>query len=213
MRHFYHRVRTKAAIFTPKGMRDKVKQLLHRLGLLPIWWRAKAATLRLASALSPRRLILSGRWFGAQLKALHRRRREPRLTVAVDVGPFWEPLTGIGWYLYRLLEGLASREDLCLRLYGPTLVDTPDLPRPVVELPSGPALQWVSYRVPEDLSLSYVWLVGWLRRRLPRLVALDRNDLLFAPNYFLPPCFDLAKGHLVATVHDLSVRRVPETML
>jgi alpha-1,3-rhamnosyl/mannosyltransferase len=71
----------------------------------------------------------------------------------------------------------------------------------------------VSYRVPEDLSLSYVWLVGWLRRRLPRLVALDRNDLLFAPNYFLPPCFDLAKGHLVATVHDLSVRRVPETML
>ncbi len=57
-----------------------------------------------------------------------------------------------------------------------------------------------------------MWLVGWLRRRHGRLIAADRNDVLFAPNYFLPPWFDRCRGRLVATVHDLSFRRVPWTM-
>ena len=34
--------------------------------------------------------------------------------MAVDVAAFWELLTGIGWYLYRLIEHLADRDDLLL---------------------------------------------------------------------------------------------------
>ena len=91
-------------------------------------------------------------------------------------------------------------------------MDTPDLPPPVVPLPAGPALEDVRYRVGDDLAVSYVTVVRWLRRLTPRLIAADGNRLLFAPNYFLPPWFARARGSLVATVHDLSFLRVPWTM-
>ena len=56
----------------------------------------------------PRRWAASFRWLARTAAALRRRRAEPRLTVAVDITPFWEPLTGIGWYLYLLLRHLAG---------------------------------------------------------------------------------------------------------
>lgn len=162
--------------------------------------------------LHPRRLRATVRWFAWLRGVLRRRRAEPRLTVAVDVSAFWEPLTGIGWYLYRLLEHLADRDDLALRLYGPAFIDKRDVPPPVVELPRGRAIEEVSYVVPEDLSFVHYYLADKLRRSQERLIAADGNRVLFAPNYFLPPWFDRCGGQLVATVHDLSFRKVPETL-
>jgi alpha-1,3-rhamnosyl/mannosyltransferase len=139
-------------------------------------------------------------------------RREARLTVAVDISAFWEPLTGIGWYLYRLLENLARRDDVRLRLYGPQIAPIPDAPEPVVELPTGPALEVVRYDVPEDLSLPPWRLAQILQRLQPLLLAVHRNRLVFAPNFFAPRRFLFCRGALVATIHDLAFRKVPWTL-
>ncbi|MFQ5525575.1 MAG: glycosyltransferase family 4 protein [Thermoanaerobaculia bacterium] len=154
----------------------------------------------------------SVRWFRGTLRDQLRRRSEPRLTVAIDIASFWEPLTGIGWYLYRLIEHLATRDDLRLRLYGPSSVASDDLEEPAVPLPSGPAIERVERRVAESLILPRGWLIKWLRLLEPVAIAADGNDVLFAPNYFLPRRFNLATGARVATVHDLGLRRFAWTL-
>ncbi|HEX6199343.1 MAG TPA: glycosyltransferase family 1 protein [Thermoanaerobaculia bacterium] len=165
--------------------------------------------LRVLSRLHPRRVRDLLLWGVGVLAAIRRRRRDPRLTVAVDVSPLWEPLTGIGWYLYRLLQHLAPRQDLVLRLYGPTLAAAEAVPPPVVPLPEGPALERVLYAIPEDASLHRDRLIHLVRRLEPWLVAADGNRVVFAPNYLPSPRFAAAPGALVATVHDLGYRRVP----
>lgn len=159
--------------------------------------------------LSPAALARTARWAAGVLRAIRRRRRDPRLAVAVDVLPLWEPLTGIGWYLHRVLAELADRDDLALRLYGLALVRAPGIPEPPVPLPAGPALERVVYEVPDDLVLGQRWLVPVVRKLEPLLLVADRNRVVFAPNYILPPPFRLARVPQVATVHDLSVKRVP----
>lgn len=212
LRSAYHLARAVAVRLHPRHLRDTIKQVLHRLGLLIWYWRLRAFGRMLIRPFVPRRIRATGRWWRDLAAMRAKRRDESRLTVAVDVTALWEPLTGIGWYLYRLLEALASRDDVCVRLYGPCLVNTPDVPPPVVPLPSGPAIEVVTYTVPDDLNLPYAWTVRRMRDLAPRLIADDGNQVLFAPNYFLPTWFDRADGQLVATVHDLSFRRVPWTM-
>ncbi len=152
-------------------------------------------------------------WIAEVLRTLWRRRRAARdparLAVGVDVASLYEPLAGIGWYLYQLLQHAAARDDLRLRLYGPALIDDPHAPRPVVELPVGPALDPVLYPLPPPVAMGAARLARWLQRLSPLLVAADGNRALFAPNYLAPPHFRLARGALVATVHDLSIEKVP----
>ena len=96
---------------------------------------------------SPRRLRRTFLWLLEIAGAIRRRRAEPRLTVAVDVNSFYEALTGVGWYLHQILVHLADRDDLRLRLYGQSLVESdPGAPRPVVAFPPGPAIERVVYR-------------------------------------------------------------------
>jgi glycosyltransferase involved in cell wall biosynthesis len=165
------------------------------------------ALLRLGS---PRRLRRTFLWLRELAGAVRRRRAEPRLTVAVDVNSFYEPLTGVGWYLHQLLVHLAGRDDLRLRLYGQSLVEEdPGAPAPVVELPRGPAIERIVYDAPDGLIVP-PWRARQILRRLaPLLLAADGNDVLFAPNYLFPPLFRLGRGARVATVHDLGVRKVP----
>jgi alpha-1,3-rhamnosyl/mannosyltransferase len=159
-----------------------------------------------------RRWSATYRWLGRTADALRRRRAERRLTVAVDITPFWEPLTGIGWYLYLLLRHLADSEEVRIRLYGPSVVATAERTAPVVELPQGPAIEEVVYEVPENLVLSAGFLMRWLRRAERLLIAADGNAVVFAPNFRPPGRLGLARGALVATVHDLGFRRVPWTL-
>ncbi len=202
--HPYRRLRKVLAPLHPRRLRDRLMRIAVRLGYnyVRLW----------VLAFSPRRILATIRWARWLRDTLRTRRAEPRLTVAVDVSAFWEPLTGVGWYLYRLLEHVADRDDVRLRLYGPGFIDKRDVPPPVVELPSGPALEEVRYRVPENLSFVYYYLADKLRRIQDRLIAADGNRVLFAPNYFLPPWFDRCDGSLVATIHDLSFRKVPSTV-
>lgn len=151
-------------------------------------------------------------WTSETLGTLLRYRRENRLTVAVDIAAFWEPLTGIGWYLYRLLEHLADRDDVRLLLFSPTIVRSPDLEDPTVPAPKGKALKTVHYDISPRKVLFAGTVTRLLRRVEPLLIAAHGCRVLFAPNYFLPRRFSLARGSLVATIHDLGFRAVPWTL-
>jgi glycosyltransferase involved in cell wall biosynthesis len=168
--------------------------------------RAAYPFLRLVS---PRRLAATAAYLAALARQVRRRRAEPRLTVAVDVDCLYETLTGIGWYLYSILDRLAQRDDLRLRLYGQGLAPPGRGPSPAVALPRGPAIEHVTYAAPDGLIVS-PWRADWiLRRAAPLLVAADRNRVLFGPNFLLPPLFRFAGGARVATIHDLTFRRLP----
>lgn len=158
---------------------------------------------------SPWRIAATARWIAEVVREIRRRRAERRLTVAVDVNSLYEPLTGIGWYLFQILTHLANRDDVRLRLYGHGLVNAPDALQPVVPLPAGPAIETVSYLAPDGLVVP-PWRAHQILRGLaPWLLAADRNAVLFAPNFIAPPLFRRARGARVATVHDLSIRKVP----
>lgn len=176
-------------------------RLRHHLGQLILWFRSL-----------PRKGGNTAKWVEELEGIFERRRQEAKLTVGIDVASFWEPLTGIGWYLFRLLEEMAERQDVSIRLYPPSVIDSSDAARPVVPPPTGPALELIQYRVPDDLLLPSNLLIRGLRRLEPLLIAADRNQIRFAPNYFLPRRFALDRGALVATIHDLGVRRVPWTL-
>ncbi|HEV2843258.1 MAG TPA: glycosyltransferase family 1 protein [Thermoanaerobaculia bacterium] len=159
---------------------------------------------------SPRRLRKTFLWLREMAATIRRRRAEPRLTVAVDVNSLYETLTGVGWYLHRLLVNMAERNDLRLRLYGQALVEAdPGAPRPVVEFPAGPAIERVIWAAPDGLVVP-PWRAHQILRRLaPLLMAADGNRVLFAPNYLFPRLFRFSRGARVATIHDLGVRKVP----
>jgi glycosyltransferase involved in cell wall biosynthesis len=189
--------------------------------------RAAQAVLR---CFSPRRLAATAAFLGGLAREIRRRRAEPRLTVAVDIDSLYETLTGVGWYLYEILEHLAQRDDLRLRLYGqglaPTAAATPPAPPPAtrvwpappaplaplapkIALPAGPAIEHVTYAAPDGLVIPPWQADQWLRRAAPLLVAADRNRVLFGPNFLLPPLFRFAAGARVVAIHDLAFRRLP----
>ena len=162
---------------------------------------------------TPRRAAATWRW-GRRLAAdVRRRRGESGLTVAVDISPLFDALTGVGWYVHELLRQLADRPGLRLRLYGPTMFTVPDGPRPVAALPQGRALEWVRHEVPDDLLVRRTWLAPLMRVVEPCLVAADGNRVVFAPNFVPTRPLAAARRPLVATVHDLTLYRMPWTLL
>lgn len=195
-------------------MREKIPRPVKRVLRPPVEamrWLVRQVR-RLLRPFKPERLATTATWLGELVRAFRRRRAEPRLTVAVDATPLWEPLTGVGWSLFRLIEAVADSDEVRLRLYGPTTIATPDLVAPSVPLPSGPAIEHVLRQVPEGLSLPRGWVIERLRRLEPLLLAADGNRVLYASNYFLPRRFALARGQLVAMIHDLGLRKVPWTL-
>jgi glycosyltransferase involved in cell wall biosynthesis len=129
------------------------------------------------------------------------------LRVGVDIRPFYEPLTGVGWYLHHVLDELGRRDDVELVLFGDARV-TDD----------GPALH---ASIPERARYSLFDLRGIRTSRFSRpitaaaflaLVWLEDCDLFFGANYFLPRLMDAVAKRRVITVHDLTYRRYPELL-
>ena len=161
---------------------------------------------------TPRRVATTWRW-GRQIAAdIRRRRHEEGLTVAVEISPLFDRLTGVGWYLHEVLHQLGDRPGLRLRLYGPSIFIRLSGPRLVAALPEGRAVERIVYEVPDDLLIRRPWLVALLRTIEPLLVAADRNRVLFAPNFVPPRQFALSRRPLVAMVHDMTVYRTPWAM-
>lgn len=152
-----------------------------------------------------RELTRSARRGGVAL--LHDARRRPRpLRIGVDIRPFYEPLTGVGWYLYELLERLALHEGVELIGFGDP-VATDSGPHLHVELPRG-----VTHRS-FDLGAAADPLSRTMARALyPLLIKLERIDVMFGGNYFLPRAMDAVAERRVVAVHDLTYRRHPDLL-
>jgi glycosyltransferase involved in cell wall biosynthesis len=135
-------------------------------------------------------------------------RSESRLRIGVDIRPFYEPLTGIGWYLYHLLHEIAKHDDVELFLFGDARVT--DL---------GPALHAV---IPPNAHLCWFDLRGRGKISRPQRaitaaayvlwMALIDCDVMFGANYFLPRLLGATARRRVITIHDLTYKRHPELL-
>lgn len=133
--------------------------------------------------------------------------RDRRLRIGVDIRPFYEPLTGVGWYLYYLLHELAKFEDVELVLFGDARIT--DL---------GPHLH---ADLPANAELKVFDLRGKGLGRFDRpitagayvaLIELSDCDVFFAANYFLPRLHGAVARRRVITIHDLTYKRFPDLL-
>lgn len=134
-------------------------------------------------------------------------RRDRRLRVGIDIRPFYEPLTGVGWYLYHLIHHLAGRDDVELILFGDARV-TDQGPRLHADLP--PNARHLVFdlrgRVPSrlDRPLTAAGYVIWMW--------LQRCDVVLGANYFLPRLMGAVARRRVITVHDVTYKRFPHLL-
>ncbi|HEX7190302.1 MAG TPA: glycosyltransferase family 1 protein [Thermoanaerobaculia bacterium] len=133
--------------------------------------------------------------------------RERRLRIGVDIRPFYEPLTGVGWYLYFLLHEFAKRDDVELVLFGDARITD-----------KGPALH---ADVPANAEMLVFDLRGRPKSRLARPLTaaayvawmeLAGVDVVFGANYFLPRLHAAIARRRVITIHDLTFKRFPELL-
>jgi glycosyltransferase involved in cell wall biosynthesis len=134
--------------------------------------------------------------------------RERKLRVGVDIRPFYEPLTGIGWYLYHLLHEIGKRGDVELLLFGDARV-TDFGPRFYAEPPPRARLVWFDLRERgrigrAERALTAGAYVLWMKLLDP--------DVMFGANYFLPRLLGAVARRRVVTVHDLTYKRFPELL-
>ena len=134
--------------------------------------------------------------------------RAPRkLRIGIDIRPFYEPLTGIGWYLYFLLHEFAKHDDADLTLLGDARVT--DLgPRLHADIPPNARLLTFDLRgMPKSRlarPLTAAAYVAWMK--------LANCDVVFGANYFLPRLHSAIARRRVITIHDLTYKRHPELL-
>jgi glycosyltransferase involved in cell wall biosynthesis len=133
--------------------------------------------------------------------------RERKLRIGVDIRPFYEPLTGVGWYLYFVLHELAKHDHVELYLFGDARVT--DLgPSLHADIPANAKLctfdlrgiPWRNAMRPMTAAAYVAWL------------ALSDCDVFFGANYFLPRLHGSIAKRRVITVHDLTYKRFPELL-
>lgn len=135
-------------------------------------------------------------------------RRETKLRVGVDIRSFYEPLTGIGWYLYHLLHEMAKSDRVEFFLFGDARVT--DLgPMLHADVPPNAHLCWFDARGRGrisriDRALTAAAYVLWMW--------IIDADVMFGPNYFLPRLLSAVARRRVVTVHDLTYKRFPELL-
>ena len=133
--------------------------------------------------------------------------RDRKLRIGVDIRPFYEPLTGVGWYLYYLLHELAKHDDVELYLFGDARV-TDDGPNLHADVPANARLCTFDLRGRELSRLSRPMTaaayVAWM--------SLSDCDVFFAANYFLPRLHAAVARRRVITIHDLTYKRFPELL-
>jgi len=134
-------------------------------------------------------------------------RRERPLRIGVDVRPFYEPLTGVGWYLYHLLHEIGKRDDVELLLFGDARV-TDEGPRLHADLPPNARLCWFDLRgLPKTRFLRPITAAAYVL-----WMKLANVDVMFGANYFLPRLLGAIARRRVITIHDLTYKRFPELL-
>jgi glycosyltransferase involved in cell wall biosynthesis len=137
---------------------------------------------------------------------------EETLAVGVDIFPFFEKMTGVGWYEWNLLARLPEADPAIeLRFYAHTFA-APDEPPPPT-MPTTVRSRLRFHHIPPGFLLPVGPTIKALRSLLePILMFLDGNDVFFAPNFFVPRRHLPATKAVVATVHDLAFLRLPHTV-
>lgn len=137
---------------------------------------------------------------------------EDVLTVGVDIFPFFERMTGVGWYEWNLLANLTEVDPgIELNFYAHTFA-APGEPTPPA-LPTARRARFRYHHIPTGFLLPVRGTLKVLRFLVePALLFLDGNDVFFAPNFFVPRRHLPAVRALVATVHDVAFLRMPETV-
>jgi glycosyltransferase involved in cell wall biosynthesis len=137
---------------------------------------------------------------------------EPVVSIGVDVYPFFEHMTGVGWYEWNLLAALDRRDDgLRYNLYARTFL-APDHPEPP-PVPGTRTMRLRIHQMPGGFLLPVGPTLGLLRLFVePLLRAFDGNHVLFAPNFFLHRDQEPFGHALVATVHDLGFLSMPRAV-
>ena len=134
-------------------------------------------------------------------------RRERPLRIGVDIRPFYEPLTGVGWYLYHLLHEIGKRDDVDLWLFGDARV-TDEGPRLHADVPPNARLCWFDLRglgKPRfHRPLTAAAYVLWMK--------LANPDVMWGANYFLPRLLGAVARRRVITIHDLTYKRFPDLL-
>lgn len=112
------------------------------------------------------------------------------MKVVLSVDALSPQLTGIGRYVWELVKGLSTSQEIDAINYcrGPNWVSNPQ-----ALLDGSP-----SWRKKN-------WYPKWAKR--PIFAAMCANKVVHGPNYFLPP--GVNKG--IITVHDLSIFKYPHT--
>ncbi|HEX7421062.1 MAG TPA: glycosyltransferase family 1 protein [Thermoanaerobaculia bacterium] len=133
--------------------------------------------------------------------------RQQRLRIGFDIRPFYEPLTGVGWYLYHLLHELARHDDVELVLFGDARV-TDEGPHLHADLPANAQLCVFDLRGQGKSRLARpltaAAYVAWM--------ALEHCDVIFGANYFLPRLMGAVARRRIITIHDLTYKRFPELL-
>ena len=137
---------------------------------------------------------------------------EEVLAVGVDIFPFFEKMTGVGWYEWNLLARLPEVDPAIeLHFYAHTFA-APDEPSPPA-LPTTLRARFRYHHIPPGFLLPIGPTIRFLRATFePALLFLDGVDVFFAPNFFVPRRHLAAVRSLVATVHDLAFLRLPHTV-
>ena len=150
-----------------------------------------------------------GRELAARVKRTwtHAATRTRPLRIGVDIRPFYEPLTGVGWYLYYLLHELAKHDEVELYLFGDARV-TDAGPELHADLPANARFCTFDLRGRPfgrfDRPLTAGAYVAWME--------LAACDVFFAANYFLPRLHSAVARRRVITIHDLTYKRFPELL-
>ena len=129
------------------------------------------------------------------------------MRIGVDIRPFYEPLTGVGWYLYHLLHEIARHDDVELFLFGDARM-TDEGPQFHADLPPNARLCMFDLRGQPKTRLSRPLTAGayvlWM--------AIIDCDVIFGANYFLPRLMGAVARRRVITIHDLTFKRYPELL-
>jgi len=132
--------------------------------------------------------------------------------VGVDIYPFFENMTGVGWYEWNLLAALDRRDDgLDYNLYARTFLAPGEPPPPA--MPGHRHMRLRVHQIPPGFLLPVGLTLALLRVIVEPLLRLfDGNDALFAPNFFLHSDQEPFGRARVVTVHDLAFAAMPETV-
>jgi glycosyltransferase involved in cell wall biosynthesis len=152
---------------------------------------------------------LRARWRRFHSRVVHNR---AAASVGVDVYPFFERMTGVGWYEWNLLAALDRRNDgISYNLYARTFLAPDDPPSP--KMPGNRNMRLRVHQIPGGFLLPIRPTLFLLRSIVePLLRILDGNHVLFAPNFFLHGDQEPFGRAQVATVHDLAFAAMPDTV-